>query len=100
MMRNDQKMIPLQLTPNAGISVSKLNEVDGPLVFVAPPDQKQILLTSVDSHERARPDHRVHGEVAEPNVATDNTPRVGIPDQGYRPPACGLNRPRQNGGPV
>ncbi len=58
----------MQLAPAAGVGIPQFDEVYGSLVLIVPGGQLQLMLPGIDSHERARPDQRIHGEVVQTNV--------------------------------
>src|SRR5258705_987264 len=68
-MRNDQKLVAVQLAPAARISIPQFNEVDGSFVLIVPDYCAQLMLLGIDAHEGAWPDERIHGEVVQTNVA-------------------------------
>jgi hypothetical protein len=81
----DRKQVTLSdFTPTANIFISQLDEKNRSLVFVFPMDGQNLSLISIDLHDRARPDERVHGVIFEPNQAIDVLPHVEMLDQAYR----------------
>ena len=69
MMRDDEQLLPQQLTPTASISIPQLNEVDRSLVFVVPGADLRFRLSRINSDESSWTDQGEHRQVVQPDVA-------------------------------
>jgi hypothetical protein len=48
MMRNDQELVSLQLTPTARVTLAQFNEVEWPIEFIVPGSGLEFVLRGVD----------------------------------------------------
>ena|SRR5215813_7562401 len=71
-MRDDEEIIPLQLTPTAGIAISKFDKINWSFELVVLRDRLELCLARVDSNKRAGTNHRIHRHVVHTDVAVRN----------------------------
>ena len=69
MVRNDQQLVPLQLTPAARVTLAQFDEIDRPVEFVVPGSGSQFVLTGVDLEQRSGPDERIHRLIRRTKIA-------------------------------
>src|ERR1700752_1396791 len=72
LMRNDQQLVPLQLTPSARVPISQFDKIDRPIEFVEAGSCLQFVLTGIDLQQRAGPDERIHREVRHSKIAVSD----------------------------
>lgn len=68
-MRQECQLRTRQITPGARITISQLNEIDGPIKFRPPGRWLDARNFAVNLNERPRSEQRVHGEIARTDVA-------------------------------
>ena len=71
-------MGPAQFTPATGVTVSKLDKINGAVEFVLPIPRLHLVLTGIDLDERPRTDQRIKRVILKPYVAAKRVPQIQL----------------------
>ena len=76
--RNQDKLIPVEFTPTAGVTTTEFDEIDGTVELVLPIARFYLVLVIVNLDERAWPNQRKERVILESDVPPKAIPQVQL----------------------